>query len=272
MGIKITTLIENVVYGDSLVAEHGLSLAIETPNGMILFDTGQSGRFLENARILGIDIKKIVAVVLSHGHYDHTGGLEAFCAVNPGAEIFAKPELFVPKFKNAGTSTQKFIGTKYVPALYDKRIKWIEKTTEILPGIHVVPDIPLANAWDTHFGTMSIQTESDFVPETFADEQFLVIEEKNKIDIISGCSHRGITNIVASASGRFGLPIGLVLGGFHTKDANQTTVDMILEDLVGRDIEAIGVCHCTGVEKYPDIKKAFGAKAFYNITGKTIEL
>ena len=267
MSVKITTLIENLAYGDKLMGEHGLSLLIETDDGSILFDTGQSGKFIDNARVLGVDLSKIRAVALSHGHYDHTGGLEAFCAVNDSAKIYAKRGLFVPKYKKAGSTEQKFIGTPYLPRIYQNRIHWVDRPTEILPNLVLIPETPLVNDWDTHFGSMFVQTESGFEPDVFDDEQFLIVRRPESIDVVSGCSHRGITNIAAAASMFAQKPIRLVLGGFHTKDAESQAVEALISDLSRRGVEKLGVCHCTGVEKYPEIKRIFGGNAFYSYTG-----
>lgn len=96
--MKIITLIENVVNNGNLLAEHGLSLYITTNNRKILFDTGQSGLFIQNAEKLGIDIADVDILVLSHGHYDHTGGLQAFLEINYKATVLAKKDIFFPKY------------------------------------------------------------------------------------------------------------------------------------------------------------------------------
>ena len=100
MSIKITTLVENSVYGKGLQGEHGLSLLVDTGEHRLLFDTGASDLFIRNARILGIDLKEVDFLVLSHGHRDHTGGLHHFLAVNDKAQVVCKRELFRPKFKD----------------------------------------------------------------------------------------------------------------------------------------------------------------------------
>ena len=99
MSIKITTLVENSVYGKGLQGEHGLSLLVDTGGHRLLFDTGASDLFIRNARMLGIDLKDVDFLVLSHGHRDHTGGLHHFLQVNQKAEVVCKKELFIPKFK-----------------------------------------------------------------------------------------------------------------------------------------------------------------------------
>jgi len=106
--MKIITLIENHVNSPGLVAEHGLSLYIDTGNKKILFDTGQSGLFIQNAQKLGIDIREIDLLVISHGHYDHTGGLYQFLEVNKKATVYAKKEIFTPKY----SGKTRFIGTQ----------------------------------------------------------------------------------------------------------------------------------------------------------------
>ena len=97
MSIKITTLVENSVYGKGLQGEHGLSLLVDTGGHRLLFDTGASDLFIRNARMLGIDLKDVDFLVLSHGHRDHTGGLHHFLQVNQKAEVVCKKELFIPK-------------------------------------------------------------------------------------------------------------------------------------------------------------------------------
>src|SRR5665648_658871 len=105
--MKILTLIENLVYKQGLVAEHGLAIYLETENRKILFDTGQTGLFLQNAQKLGVDIEDIDTLILSHGHYDHTGGLYPFLEKNSKAKVYAKSSIFTPKYHGPN----RFIGT-----------------------------------------------------------------------------------------------------------------------------------------------------------------
>lgn len=99
MNYKITTLVENCVYGRKLQAEHGLSLYIETPENRLLFDTGASDLFIRNARLLHIDLQKVDYLVLSHGHSDHTGGLRYFMELNTKATVVCKREVFYLSLK-----------------------------------------------------------------------------------------------------------------------------------------------------------------------------
>ena len=100
MHYKITTLVENAVYGRNLQAEHGLSLLIENNGYKILFDTGQSDLFIHNATLSDIEIAEVNFLILSHGHSDHTGGLRHFLSVNKKASVICKQEALYRKFKD----------------------------------------------------------------------------------------------------------------------------------------------------------------------------
>lgn len=264
--MRIITLIENLVYKSGLLAEHGLALLIDTGKRKILFDTGQSPAFLSNAEKLDVNMREIDAVVISHGHYDHTGGLCEFLKVNKKAVVYAKKEIFQEKFKDE----QFFIGTPYNPADLRDRIRYIRSITELDPCIFILPDISVSNPADTSFTRFNIHTADGFIQDEFRDELFLVIKRKKKLSVLSSCSHRGISNILRTATEQFHLPVELVLGGFHLKDAGTEQYNTVSEYLKQTDPESIGVCHCTGVDKYMKLKSEFGNKVFYNMTGNHI--
>jgi 7,8-dihydropterin-6-yl-methyl-4-(beta-D-ribofuranosyl)aminobenzene 5'-phosphate synthase len=259
---------DNVVYGQKLTAEHGLSLYIEMDQRRILFDTGQSGRFMENAEVLGIDLSAVDTVVLSHGHYDHTGGLEAFCRMNDKANIYVKEGFFAPKYKNK----TRFIGTPYNPGLFDSRIRVVKENIELFQDFFLISVIPLKNTWDTHFQNFFIQSDAGFSEDTFSDEQFIAYKSGDKINIISACSHRGISNMIDSAIAYFDLPVGLVLGGFHIKDSSADFIGKLSGKLLEYKIGRIGACHCTGIDPYSVLKNAFKTNVFYYSTGNEIEI
>jgi 7,8-dihydropterin-6-yl-methyl-4-(beta-D-ribofuranosyl)aminobenzene 5'-phosphate synthase len=268
MKIKIVTLIENLVYQQGLFAEHGLSVYIETESSKILFDTGQSGLFLQNAHKMGIEIKEIDFLVLSHGHYDHTGGLYPFLEKNKKARIYAKKEVFIPKYK----SHQRFIGTLQQDELLKDRLQFADKITEIAENVFVMPDILVTNPDDTHFTGLYKIADKELITDEFEDELFLAIRRNNRINILTACSHRGITNICTTATDYFKLPVGLILGGFHLKDSKADQFDQIIQYFKKLNPKSIGVCHCTGVEKYAAMQHACDIPLFYNFTGKEIIL
>jgi 7,8-dihydropterin-6-yl-methyl-4-(beta-D-ribofuranosyl)aminobenzene 5'-phosphate synthase len=264
--MKIITLIENLVYKKSLVAEHGLSLYVETEHRKILFDTGQSGNFMKNAQELGVEIKDIDAVVISHGHYDHTGGLYSFLLVNKRAKVYVKKEAFLPKFHGS----TRFIGIVYDPALLDNRIVYVDTKIQLDENIYIMPDIPIMNPLDTHFQHFKIETAHGFIEDEFNDELYLCITGKNKLSIVSSCSHRGIANILSAAADHFKLPVNTVVGGFHIKNCSIDQSNTITNCLDSLSVKSIGVCHCTGVEQYALMACHFGTRVFYNHTGYTL--
>ena len=265
--MKIITLIENLVNGGNLQAEHGLSIYIETNKQKILFDTGQSGLFIQNARKLEIDLKDIDILVLSHGHYDHTGGLYPFLAINNKAKVYAKKNLFIPKY----SSKNRFIGTLYKEEFLKDRMVLIDSITEIATDVFIMPEIVIYNPNDTNFKGLTRKMGNELVPDVFDDELFLVLKLKDKINILTACSHRGITNICSTATEHFNLPVSLILGGFHMKNCSNEQYLGITHYFRNLQPESIGVCHCTGIEKFADMHQEWKGHLFYNFTGYKID-
>ncbi|NDV83101.1 MBL fold metallo-hydrolase [Bacteroides sp. 51] len=263
MNFKITTLVENTVYGKGLQGEHGLSLFVETPEHKVLFDTGASDLFIRNARLMHIDLSEADYLVLSHGHRDHTGGLHHFMEINKTAPIICKREAFVRKFKNDREN-----GIHHSENLDKSRFRFITEQTEIVPGVHVFPDIKIVDKHDTHFEQFYIEEESGIVTDTFEDELCVALKSEKAMSVISACSHRGITNMVRAVQEVFpSIPLQIVLGGFHI---HETTAEKfnVISGFFGRNLpKRLGVCHCTGVEKYAMFRHQFNDRVYYNYTG-----
>jgi len=266
--MRIITLIENLVNRPELLAEHGLSLFIDTGDKKILFDTGQSGLFIQNAQKLGVDISEIDALILSHGHDDHTGGLYPFLKVNKKAMVYAKKEAFIPKYKDKS----QFIGTPFNEELLADRLTLVKTITEVVTDIFILPTIELHHDIDTNFSHLFKKEGTSLCPDKFDDELFLVIQKTKHINILTACSHRGITNICTSASTYFKLPVNLILGGFHMKDCGVEQYVHITHYLRNLQPKLIGVCHCTGVERFSEMINECDSKLFYNFTGNEITI
>lgn len=266
--MEIITLIENLVTGSGLVAEHGFSLFIDAGERKILFDTGQTGLFMQNADKLGVDIGDIDVLVISHGHYDHTGGMYPFLECNKKARVYAKEGIFVPKHN----SKKSFIGTpQHVEAL-DGRLVYVDSVTEVVPGVFIMPVIPLYYEIDTNFTRLYTLKGESFYQDEFEDELFIVIRKDSQINIITACSHRGITNICKAATDYFKLPVNFILGGFNMMNCGTEQFAHITSYLSDIRPDVLGVCHCTGVEKYAELAKELDTKVFYNFTGNRIIL
>lgn len=264
--MKIITLIENLVYNMGLTAEHGLSFYIDTGFHKIIIDTGHTENFLANAKKMQISIKEIDAVILSHGHADHTGGLYAFLKENIKAKVYVKKEIFVPKFKRNST----FIGIEYNATLLNERICYIEKPIQVFPNIYIMPNITIYNDLDTNFDKFQIRKRNSLVSDNFEDELYVILLFDSKLNIITSCSHRGITNICQSAIDYFQQPVNMVLGGFHIKESSAKQIDFIINYFNLIHPNYIGTCHCTGIDKFAILKNKCTAKVFYNFTGNEL--
>ena len=267
MNYKITTLVENCVYGRKLQAEHGLSLYIETAEHKLLFDTGASDLFISNARLLHIDLREVDYLILSHGHSDHTGGLRHFLELNTIATVVCKRSIFLPKFKDDREN-----GIKHTETFDLSRFRFIDQRTELLPGVVLFPSIKIEDKEDTHFERFFVQQDDgNKIPDTFEDELAVALVSDESFSVLSACSHRGITNILRTIRNAFsGLPCELLLGGFHIHNAEEQKYHVISDYLQRYMPRQIVVCHCTGVDKYAFFCKDFGDRIFYNHTGRVI--
>ena len=202
--IQITALVENTSADPRLGAEHGLSLYIETGAHHILFDMGQTALYAANARALGVDLAGVDLAVLSHGHYDHGGGLAHFLAANPGAPVYLSRYAFEPHYHGS----TKNIGLE--PALAQNlRLRFTGETTPLGDGLTLYACNARPRRHDLgSFGRTTVR-DGAFVAEDFRHEQYLLIEQAGKRVLISGCFHKGILDLV-----EWFRPDVLV-GGFH---------------------------------------------------------
>lgn len=214
--MNIVTLIENSKGTQGLANEFGLSLHIEANEKRILFDTGTSSAFAENAEKLKVDLSEVDMAVLSHGHFDHGGGLAAFFSSNEAAPLYlrttADGDLYGRfLFRN------RYVGLdQAVLKANQTRLRWVETDTEIAPGLHILTTIPDTECKPNSGKSILVKQSSAFVPDAFRHELVFVVKEEDGISVITGCGHLGVLNMVLAAKRKFpGKPIKAVLGGFH---------------------------------------------------------
>ncbi|MGQ1889631.1 MBL fold metallo-hydrolase [Thermophagus sp. OGC60D27] len=262
--MKIVTLVENLAYRQGTKGEHGLSFLIETDRKQILFDTGQSGLLIENAKTLNIDLASIDMVVISHGHYDHTGGLEAFFEVNNHAPVYLKPQALEDKF-SLSTGRSRYIGIdKKMVSKYRSRFKTIEANREIAPGLKIITKINHFYPFEQPSSSMIVHAEGKEQTDTFEDELFMVYDHHDGMVLFAGCAHNGIANICRTAMQETKKDqIQLVLGGTHLKNASKERIQQTVKAFESLKVNHFGLCHCTGLPAFMRFYNQFPDKVEY---------
>ena len=258
--MKITALMENTASRSDIFSEHGLSLYIEAAEHKILFDMGQTELFYKNAITLGIDISLVDIAILSHGHYDPGGGLKKFLEVNKNAKVYISPLAFHPYYNGKG----KYIGLD-VSLKDESRLIYVENEKIIDTSLSVFTKNHMERPNFIGYFGLTKKIGDEYVPDEFEHEQYLLIEEKGKRILISGCSHKGIIDIV-----NWFKP-DILVGGFHISKISDTReLDKIAAALSLHSTKYY-TCHCTGVEQYNYLKSKMESLE-YLCSGKTIEI
>lgn len=262
--MKISVLCENTAKSGFL-AEHGLSLYIQTLGKRILFDFGQSDLFYTNALSLGIDLECVDAIVLSHGHYDHGGGIDKLLKANRNARVYLSSCAFGAYYNGV----QKYIGLD-TKLFSDDRIVCVSEDTRLFDNISVVSlndKIP-----ESEIDSMGLTVFEAGIhrPDHFFHEQYLVIEEQGRRYVFSGCAHKGVVNIVKC------LKPHVFVGGFHLSKIATEGQDAKYLNEVAASLLKTGAdyytCHCTGVKQYEYLKTLMGDKLSYVSAGTVVEM
>lgn len=287
--MKITVLTENTISKNAeisklpLQGEHGLSLFIQTQNKNILFDMGQTNLFAKNASLLGIDLQTVDFAILSHGHYDHGGlssplpatlkneyfGIEAFAHINQKAPIFINSNAFSQNYN----ANKKYIGLnqELLQSKIAERFVFVQDEKEITQNIKLFSCNSYKKSVATNaFGLMQLQNGT-FVPDNFNHEHYLLIQENDKKILISGCSHKGILNIVEWFKPDF------LIGGFHFKSLDVENPCQKLElESYAKKLASYNTkyftCHCTGTQQFEILKSIMKEKVEYISTGDVINI
>jgi 7,8-dihydropterin-6-yl-methyl-4-(beta-D-ribofuranosyl)aminobenzene 5'-phosphate synthase len=250
--MKIIPLMEDYCPSRGLHGEHGLSMYIETGSARILFDAGQTDAFIENARQLGVELGRVDAVFLSHGHYDHSGGIAALYAsmVPARPPLYAGPGYSIPKFaRNDSVLTANGIPDSARPPVSPPAIE-LSSRKEIVPGIHALPHVERADGSVPAPRFRLVENGAERL-DGFDDEVSLVFDEPDGLVVVTGCAHRGIVNIVEAAIKAIpGKPVAAVVGGFHLVDAPEDTIAAVADAMERIGPVRILCGHCTGPRAY----------------------
>jgi 7,8-dihydropterin-6-yl-methyl-4-(beta-D-ribofuranosyl)aminobenzene 5'-phosphate synthase len=285
LSMKITTLIENTCPGDqsALHAEHGLSLHIHSGEKRILFDTGISGAFVDNARRLGIDLGSVNLAVLSHHHFDHGGGLGRFMQVNSQAPIYLRPPVAgEARFRAFAGLINRPVGL--AAELFQEqpqRFHFLDEAACPATGVFILTDIEKLYPTPKGNRYLVIQQNGQHWPDDFRHELILVVQEPDGLVIFTGCSHNGVLNMLSTVVRQFpGQPIKALVGGFHqiglpilnNLAESKANIRSLGQHLLQSPIARVYTAHCTGLKAYPILKEVMGERLDYLPTGSQIDL
>ena len=272
--MRLVNLVENISGSSGCPAEHGLCIYVETAKHRLLADTGASGLFAENAKKKGIDLTKVDTVILSHGHYDHGGGIPEFARINPDAKIYMQDCA-------EGDYYSTIDGLHYIGLPREIRdlpqVVRISGSFKIDEELQLFADIPFEEEMPPSNRPLRKKQGDEYVQDDFRHEQYLVIREGNMHVLLSGCAHHGILNIMSHYRKMYGSDPDYVISGFHLMQKDGYSEE---------DIRSIGhtACvlrsgktvfytgHCTGEKPFEVLKNVLGDRIHYFHCGDEIEL
>lgn len=265
MLVKITCLVENTTARPDITPEHGLSLFIQANERTILFDMGQTEQFAANAGVLGVDLAAVDTAILSHGHYDHGGGMVRFLSMNEQARVYHSSLAFGSHWHG-----EKYIGLDAALA-GEPRLQPVENELALGDGLTLYTCHDRVCKHPIESAGLTVRQGGEEVPERFDHEQYLLVEEAGRRVLISGCSHRGIANIVDW------FRPDVLVGGFHlmkldpSRQEDATRLDDLAEELL-QSGATFYTGHCTGEAAYAYLKERMGERLHYLRAGDSIEV
>jgi 7,8-dihydropterin-6-yl-methyl-4-(beta-D-ribofuranosyl)aminobenzene 5'-phosphate synthase len=277
VGLKITTLSENTAGLGGFLAEWGLSILVETGDTRVLLDTGQSVSATANAGLLGIDLARIDRIVLSHGHYDHTGGLPHILRkMAKTVPVIAHPDIWADKYSHHEGQDYNYIGIPHRRQLLESlgaSFSLGRQPVKIGDGIITSGEVPMVTGFEKVEPGLLVKEADAFRQDELLDDQALIIETSEGLVVILGCAHRGIINTLYHARKLTGVErVYAVLGGCHLMYATPERVRLTIAALKELGVQRLGVSHCTGLPAACRMAREFGYRFFFNNAGTVTNL
>jgi 7,8-dihydropterin-6-yl-methyl-4-(beta-D-ribofuranosyl)aminobenzene 5'-phosphate synthase len=282
--MRVMALIENSAPEDrsDLQPEFGLSMYIERDDLRILFDTGASDAFVKNAAVMDVDLSEIDVAVLSHHHFDHGGGLQAFLDINRRATVYLGQGPLTGRWFKTLAVIKRPIGIDLgLLESSAERFSFVEGTTEIAPGVFLLTEIGSAHERPKGNRNLFVETGEGLVHDPFDHELVMVVHEDDRMVVFSGCSHNGILNMIDAAVTRFpDVPVKAVFGGFHliglpffnSMAASRSEVEEIGRQILKRVEGKVYSGHCTGQKAFGVLEGIMGDSLELFATGASVEV
>lgn len=273
--MKIINLIENTEGSSGCASEHGLSFYIETENHKLVMDTGATAAFIHNAEILGVDLKAVDTVILSHGHYDHGGGLPAFVKINSEAKIYIRRTAF-GNFYHKGHKNERYIGI--APEIREEpQVVFVDGNLKIDDELFLFTNVTGRRLWPSGNRSLKYKVGETYIQDDFSHEQYLVVGRGEKEVLVSGCAHNGILNILDTYKALRNREPYAVISGFHMMQhhgysKNSLAVIRETAKVLKQWKSRFYTGHCTDQVPYETMKEIMGDQLTYVHSGDIIEL
>ena len=279
--LRLTTLTENSGIQGNFLAEWAWCILIETDQVNILLDTGKSISATYNADTLGIDLNKIDKIVLSHSHYDHTGGLRDMLRRigKDEIEVIAHPHIWADRYNRREGKPDKFMGTPFPrPELenFGAVFNISTRPVRITDTIMTSGEVPMVTDFEKVSSTKIkriIKQDNGEITDEILDDLAVFINTKQGLVVVTGCAHRGIINTLYHAQRTTGVErIYAVFGGAHLNESSEERIWQTIKVLKEMDIQKLGLCHCTGLPAISMMAHEFGDRFIFNNAGTVIDL
>jgi 7,8-dihydropterin-6-yl-methyl-4-(beta-D-ribofuranosyl)aminobenzene 5'-phosphate synthase len=279
MKLRITILSENLVGNLVGSGEHGFSAFIETDEGNFLFDTGSGHSIVANSLILNKDLRSIRKIFLSHGHYDHTGGLPEVLKLRGNVDVHAHPHVFLDRIavlKENEKETRRFVGIPFKKCyLGSLGANFILNTDfiQVEEGLFLTGEVPRKTPFEKPDPRLFAEMDGKTTQDIFLDDQSLILDTEKGLILILGCAHSGAINIINHVINKIGKEkFYAILGGTHLDFLTPEQLEESIKSLKKMEVEKIGVSHCTGMRAAFKLHQEFGDRFSYGCVGSVLEI